>query len=118
MLGSLEREVVATLERLRRGTTRDILEDLRGRGIDVAYTTVGTILSRLYRKHLVERQTESFRGGERHIYLYRDIEQEYIDSLLGGLFAAFGRQGVVHLTERLGEISPEELERLRERLKK
>lgn len=118
MLGTFEQEVVSSLARLRQATTRDVLEDLRSRGIDVAYTTVSTTLMRLHRKRLVDRKTEPFRGGERHVYLYRDIEREYIDSLLGNLLTAFGRKGVVHLTERLGDLSPKELEELRKRLEK
>lgn len=116
MLGSLEREVIASLERLQGATSREILVDLRDRDIEVAYTTVATILSRLYRKGLVGREAEAYRGGTRYRYLYQDIEEEYIDTLLGGLFAAFGRRGVVRLRERLGELSEEELEALRKEL--
>lgn len=117
MLGSLEREVVASLKVLGSGTTRDVLRDLQRREVDVAYTTVSTILGRLYRKGLVSRRAEPFKGADRYVYAYKDIEGEYIESVLQGLVATFGERAVVRLAERLEDVSPEDLRRLRERLK-
>lgn len=116
MLGSLEREVISVLESRREATTRDVLNELRYRGKEVAYTTVSTILTRLHGKGLVGRRNEPFRGGERFVYAYKDIEREYIDSLLDGLATAFGADGVVHLARRLEALSREDLEALRRRL--
>ncbi len=117
MLGPLEREVVASLKRLRAATTREVMEDLHARGSTVAYTTVATILVRLHNKRLIERRPEPFKGAERFVYMYKDIEADYIDQLLEGLVSAFGTRGVVHLAERIEEISEPDLQRLRERLK-
>jgi len=117
MLGPLEREIVSVLKDRGEATARDVLSDLRRRGKEVAYTTVSTILTRLHAKGLVERRGEPFKGGERFIYRYKDIEREYIDSLLGGLVAAFGSHGVAHLAERLEGLSENDLEKLRRRLK-
>ncbi len=117
MLGTLERKAIAALKSLGSGTTREVLEELQRRQVSVAYTTVSTILARLHRKGLVNRRQEPFRGADRFVYSYKDIEADYIDSMLEALVVAFGERGVVHLAERLGEISPAELRRLRERLK-
>lgn len=117
MLGPLEREVVSVLKDRREVTARDVLLSLRDRGKDVAYTTVSTILTRLHAKGLIERRSEAFKGGERYVYAYKDIEGEYIDSLLGGLVSAFGERGVAHLAERLDGLSPADVRKLRERLK-
>ncbi len=117
MLGPLEREVVAAVKRLGAATTREVMEEMHGAGSQVAYTTVATILTRLHRKGLVERRREPFKGAERFIYSYKDIESDYIDNLLEGLVAAFGKRGVAHLAERLGGISEADLRRLRARLK-
>ncbi|MBI4415847.1 MAG: BlaI/MecI/CopY family transcriptional regulator [Euryarchaeota archaeon] len=117
MLGTLERQVVAALKSLGSGTTREILEELHRREVNVAYTTVGTILARLHRKGLVNRRQEPYRGADRYVYAYKDIEATYIDSMLQALVAAFGERGVVHLAERIDDISPADLRRLRERLK-
>jgi len=117
MLGPLEREVVWVLKSREQATIRDVLAELRTRGKDVAYTTVSTILTRLHSKGLIERRSESFKGGERYVYRYKDIEGEYIDSLLGGLVSAFGTRGVVHLARRLEGLSSTDIDRLRQRLK-
>ena len=117
MLGSLEQEVVASLRRLNRAPTGAVLDDLRSRGVDVAYTTVATILTRLHEKGLVKRVKERRGRAERLVYEYSDIEDAYIDQLLAGLSRTFGRAGVVHLAERVEELTPEDLERLRRRLK-
>lgn len=117
MLGPLERSVVAAVKRLGAATTREVLDDLRAKGSELAYTTVATILSRLHRKGLVERRREPFKGAERFIYSYKDIESDYIDELLGSLVSAFGQRGVAHLAERLEGMSEHDLRRLRTRLR-
>ncbi len=115
MLGPLEQEVVAVLKDLGEGNTRAVLEGLRGRGKSVAYTTVSTILTRLHAKGVIDRRREPFKGGDRHVYAYRDIEGAYIDDLLGGLVTTFGRPGVDHLAQRLERLGEDDLKKLRER---
>lgn len=117
MLGPLERAVVSVLEHRKEATTRDVLLELRSRGKDVAYTTVSTILTRLHAKGLIGRRSEAFKGGTRFVYQYKDIEGDYIDTLLGGLVTTFGENGVVHLAQRLDGLTPDDVQRLRQRLK-
>ncbi len=117
MLGPLEQEIVAVLQGLREGNTRAIMEGLRRRNKFVAYTTVSTILTRLHAKGVIDRRNESFKGGQRYIFVYKDIEADYIDDLLGGLVNAFGQPGVDHLAQRIEGLHPEDLQRLRERLR-
>ncbi len=117
MLGSLEKYVISALKSLERAPTRWILKEMRKNNVDVAYTTVSTILSRLYDKGLVDRFQEAYKGGDRYIYTYVDIEKEYIDGLIAGLVKTFGAKGLVHLSTRIDEISEEELEGMRKRLK-
>jgi len=109
--------VVAALRDLNRATAREILNVLRREGTDVAYTTVNTILARLTRKGVVQRSSEAYKGAERYVYLYKDIEGEYIDGLLQGLTRAFGKRGVVHLAERIEGLSDEQVRDLARRLK-
>lgn len=115
MLGPLEQEVVAVLMELHEGTTRAVLEGVRRRGKSVAYTTVSTILTRLHAKGAIDRRREPFKGGERYVYVYRDIEGAYIDDLLGGLVSTFGRPGIAHLARRLEGLREDDLKRLRQR---
>lgn len=117
MLGSLESEIVAVLQELKEGTTRQVLDGVHRRGHAVAYTTVSTILTRLHAKGVIDRRSEPFKGGERYRYAYRDIEEAYLDSLLGGLVSVFGRPGVTHLAAKLEHLDDEKLRQLRERLR-
>ncbi len=116
MLGSLESEVLGALRELDEAPARDVRKALDQRGTRVAYTTVATILSRLYDKGLVRRRRESCRGGERYVYRTADVEQKYLINLLRGVVAMFGPAGVVHLNEEIAKLNPSEERELRRRL--
>jgi len=116
MLGALETQVLGALRELDEAPARDVRKALDGRGIRVAYTTVATILSRLYDKGLVRRRRETCRGGERYVYRTADVEQKYLINLLRGVVAMFGPAGVVHLNEEIAKLNPSEERDLRRRL--
>lgn len=117
MLGPLEADVLASLHRLEEAPAREVREALEDRGVSVAYTTVATILGRLWSKGLVRRRREACRGGERYVYRPRDFERQYLRSLLGGVVALFGPAGVVHLNEELAKLGPTEESKRRRRLR-
>ncbi|MCI4372806.1 MAG: BlaI/MecI/CopY family transcriptional regulator [Thermoplasmata archaeon] len=116
MLGSLESEVLGALRELDEAPARAVRTVLEERGTRVAYTTVATILSRLYEKGLVRRRRETCRGGERYVYRTADVEQKYLLNLLRGVVAMFGPAGVVHLNEEIAKLNPSEERELRRRL--
>ncbi len=116
MLGSLETEVMVSLRTLEEGSARDVRRSLQERGIRLAYTTVATILGRLFQKGFVRRRRESCRGGERYVYRAAEVEQKYLKNLLRGVVAMFGPTGVVHLNEELAKLDPTEERRLRRSL--
>ncbi|MEE9223942.1 MAG: BlaI/MecI/CopY family transcriptional regulator [Thermoplasmata archaeon] len=117
MLGPLEKEVVSALKSLERAHTRRILGELGRKKVNVAYTTVSTILARLYDKGLIDRIREPYKGRERYVYAYKDIENEYMEGLIAGVVKVFGTKGLVHLSARIDEMSKEELEEIRQRLR-
>ncbi len=116
MLGPLEADVLASLADLEEAPARAVRDALEARGVKVAYTTVGTILGRLWSKGLVRRRREPCRGGERYVYRVRDFERQYLRSLLSGVVSLFGPAGVVHLNEELAKLDPSEEHELRRRL--
>ncbi|HYA56954.1 MAG TPA: BlaI/MecI/CopY family transcriptional regulator [Thermoplasmata archaeon] len=116
MLGSLEAEVLATLRELNEAPAREVRRSLESRGIRVAYTTVATILSRLFDKGYVRRRRETCRGGERYVYRPADVEQKYLQNLLRAVVTMFGPAGVVHLDEEISKLNPSEERELRRRL--
>ncbi len=117
MLGSLETEVMHALRELHEAPARDVRKKLEAGGIRVAYTTVATILSRLFDKGLVRRRRERCRGGERYVYRTAGNEQKYLMNLLRGVVATFGPSGVVHLNEEIAKLDPSQERELRRRLR-
>ena len=116
MLGSLESEVLAALRELREAPAATVRRSLHEHGTQVAYTTVATILSRLFEKGMVRRRREPCRGGVRYVYRTADVEQKYLLNLLRGVVAMFGPAGVVHLNEEIAKLKPSEERELRRRL--
>ncbi|HEV2166894.1 MAG TPA: BlaI/MecI/CopY family transcriptional regulator [Thermoplasmata archaeon] len=117
MIGSLEAEILLALRRLKRAPARTVRDDLSKAGVDLAYTTVATVLGRLYEKGLVRRTREPCRGGERYVYRSVDFEHKYLVNVLKGVVSLFGPSGVVHLNEELAKLDPSEERELRRRLR-
>jgi predicted transcriptional regulator len=116
MIGALETEVLSSLRELGEAPARDVRKRLQENGNRLAYTTVATILSRLFDKGLVRRRRETCRGGERYVYRPANVEQKYLINLLKGVVAMFGPAGVVHLNEEIAKLNPSEERELRRRL--
>ncbi len=90
-LGPLERTVMDHIwEQGADVTVRDVLESAAGGRL--AYTTVMTILDRLWRKGFLRRS----RVGRAYVYRVKRTEQEYLAGLLDGVLAgAADRQSVL-----------------------
>jgi predicted transcriptional regulator len=116
-LGELESEVLQTLTQLGEAPAREVRQQLEGNGNRVAYTTVATILGRLFRKGLIHRRREKCRGGTRYVYRPTDFERRYLAQLLKGVVDLFGPSGVVHLNEEIEKMQPSEEREIRRRLK-
>jgi predicted transcriptional regulator len=116
MIGALETEVLYSLRELGEAPARGVRAALEKNGTRVAYTTVATILGRLFDKGLVKRRRETCRGGERYVYRPAEVEQKYLLNLLKGVVAMFGPAGVVHLNEEIAKLHPAEERELRRRL--
>lgn len=101
MLGSLEAKVLGVLEEEESANVREVVEKLNEGDEDLAYTTVGTILDRLYEKGLVERTEEPYKGGSRYVYEYVDFQDEYIDEVLRDVVDLFGDEGVEELRRKV-----------------
>jgi predicted transcriptional regulator len=116
MLGSLEKEVVAVLEDEGEATIGDVVNELGDRDVDVAYTTVSTVLDRLYDKEMVDRKKEPHRGGSRYVYEYVDIRDEYLSSVVDNLTTVFGEKGAASLVSEVEEIEDEDLSDVKDEL--
>jgi len=116
MLGSLEKDVVAVLEDEGEATIGEVVDGLESRDVDVAYTTVSTVLDRLHDKEMVGRTKEPYRGGSRYVYEYVDIRDEYLSRVVDNLTTVFGEKGVASLASEVDEIDDEDLSEVKEDL--
>jgi len=101
MLGSLEKRILSVLFKEKKVTARDIFRKLRAEGIAITYVTVNTVLSRLYKRGMVNRITEPYRGSFRYTYEYKDLKEELINDLLGDVNLLFGEEGIDLLKVKL-----------------
>ncbi|XGI82954.1 BlaI/MecI/CopY family transcriptional regulator [Halorutilales archaeon Cl-col2-1] len=109
MLGSLEAKVLGVLEDEGEASVREVVDGLEERGEDKAYTTVGTILDRLYEKDIIERREEPYKGGSRYVYEYVDFEEDYLNEILRDVVDLFGCEGIDSLHEKISKKRDDEL---------
>ena len=117
-LGTAELEVLTVLWALGPTTVREVLNQLRGRGRRVAYTTVQTLLTRLERKGFVK----SDKSDLAHVFrasITRDRDaRARLRTLLAQMYDGEAGPLVLQLvrTERLTPGDIEELQKLIDRL--
>ncbi len=71
---------------------------LNTQGTKTTYATVSTILDRLHKRRLVGRSKEDFKGRFRYVYDYRDVKEEFLNTM------------VDDFRSLLGDVSLEEIE--------
>ena len=100
-------------------TVREALEELNhGRKRKLAYTTVLTLVSRLWSRGLLARSPEG-RGYRYHAAKSRDeFIAELSDALIDRLIDDFGEIAVARLGERLQQLQPPAANRLRKARKR
>jgi len=119
-IGELQADILGSLQKLGKASVREIAKDLSARR-HVAYTTVSTVLDRLYRKGLVKRAKMLGRGGTRYIYSYSAPEamrETLVQRALSSLVSAFGPSVVPAIYDNLERISKKEASELRRRVAK
>lgn len=112
-LGGLQAEVLEIYWRLDSATVREALDDLNGRRKQkLAYTTVLTLVSRLWQRGLLEREPEGRGFRYRSIKSRDQLLAELSDELIDRLLDDFGDVAVARLGERLGRLDPDRLQKL------
>ena len=112
-LGELQAEVMATFWEKSDGTVRDVVEQLNGRRRKkLAYTTVLTLVSRLWSRGLLARESEGrgfrYRPAKSRDELLADLSDELIDRL----FSDFGEIAVARLGTKLDALDNERQQKL------
>lgn len=109
-LGDLEARVMEVLWRRGEATTvRQVHEEL-ARDRDLAYTTVMTVMDRLWRKRLLRRRAQ----GRAYAYVPANSEGEYTAKLMNQLLRGTGdrRTALAHFVDGMRSADEKELLRL------
>jgi predicted transcriptional regulator len=112
-LHELESEVMEEMWRRETGTVREVMEQLNRGRKKRAYTTIMTIMARLYRKGLLTRR----RNGKTDVYtaaMTRDAYREArAEAEVAALVDEFGELALVHFSEHMAGLDPKRLRELR-----
>lgn len=118
LFGELEAEIMEILWQLQRASVRDVLSVLSKRR-EVAYTTVMTVMARLYAKGVLKRELH-----ESGAYLYTPQKprekflQDASKTFIEGLIKEFGEIAVAQFFDVLERRDPSKLREWRRKLKK
>jgi predicted transcriptional regulator len=118
-LGELEAEILGAVQKLEKASARDVLSELSARHL--AYTTISTVLDRLYQKGMLKRTRAICRGGTKYVYSSSssaDLRATVVNKALDRLVSAFGPSIVPTIYDSLNEISKDEAADLRRRISK
>jgi predicted transcriptional regulator len=119
-LGELQADILGALQKLGKASARDVMKEI-GTKRQIAYTTVSTVLDRLYHKGLVRRSKINGRGGIKYLYYCTpspDIQTNLVQRALNQLVNAFGPSIVPTIYDSLEKISKEETDELKRRVEK
>jgi predicted transcriptional regulator len=112
-LGSLELEVVGLLEGANASSVSDIQNRLKDKGHALAYTTVMTVLSRLYEKGLLRRE----KNGKQYVYSLAKKADSFRQGVLSKVYSALFQNDrlkpIATLIEQDDSLSTAELRELR-----
>ena len=117
-LGDLQSDILGSLQKLGKASVREVLEEI-GEDRKIAYTTVSTVLDRLYRKGLVKRTKTIGRGGTRYLYSYAataNTRTSLVRRSLDQLVSAFGPSIVPTIYDNLDLISKEKASTIRKKI--
>ena len=113
-LGELEAEILGAVHKLGKASARDVMNQVSSRHL--AYTTISTVLDRLYQKGMVKRDDVISRGGTKYLYSSSSsshLRASIVNKTLDRLVSAFGPRIVPIIYDSLDEISKEEAAELK-----
>jgi predicted transcriptional regulator len=116
-LGDLQATVMEIFWKRESATVREVADQLNKKRA-LAYTTVLTLVSRLFTRGLLSREPE----GRGFRYQAAKSREEFLaelsDELIDRLFADFGAIGVARFDERLSELNDKQKQQLKKGTKK
>jgi predicted transcriptional regulator len=107
MIGPLEAEVIGILNELGEATAMAIWEELTRRGRKTAYTTVLTVLSRLYTRGFINKREKVINNIRQYVYelaIPYDVKSEIIREHVDLIVKMFGKDAIKIIRDYLDEI--------------
>lgn len=117
LLGSLEKEIMEVCWHVPHATVRDVMSVIQ-RKRPIAYTTVMTVMDRLYKKGVLKRTVVE------HAYRYRpahdraSFARRAAANVAKSFIAQFGDVGIAQFVDVLEDIDPKKLRALRNKIQK
>jgi predicted transcriptional regulator len=109
---------LGAIQKLGKASAREIMMEIATHR-PVAYTTVSTVLDRLFKKRLVKRYKVTWRGGAKYVYSYSapaEMRTSLVQRALNQLVSAFGPSVVPTIYDSLDQISKEESAELKKKV--
>lgn len=112
LFGPLEADIIELVWQHGQASTRDIFEALRDQGQRLSYGAVKTVLERLAKKQVLERELED---GQ-YIYQAPLTREEFVHSavheILDSLVTSFGEPVYAQFLKQLKTADPDQIEQL------
>lgn len=116
VFGDLEREVMGIVWSEKTITVRDVYEKINKKR-RIAYTTVMTIMDRLFVKKLLKRK----KVGKTYFYSADASKENFLErtskKIIDGLIQDFGEVAIAQFATTIDNVDPKKLKMLRERIK-
>lgn len=116
VFGELEREVMDIVWSKKTITVREVYETIKKKR-RIAYTTVMTIMDRLFVKKILNRKkvgkTYNYYAGVSKVYFFKKTSKKIIDSLIQD----FGEVAIAQFASTIDRVDQKKLKMLREKIK-
>jgi len=116
VLGELEQEVMNIVWSNKHVSVRYVYEALRKKR-KIAYTTVMTVMDRLFAKQVLKRYKE----GKTYFYLSDKTKEVFLEkaseAIVSSLVNDFGDVAITQFLNTLDQVDPQKLSQLKKRLK-
>lgn len=103
-LGQREKQILAILRRSDGPLTiREVMNELRDSGDELAYTTISTILTRLFEKEFVDRTEKTHSGSVCYVYDFKneDLRKRLVNGVVEDVALVLGESGLERLAEQV-----------------
>ncbi|MFP3044104.1 MAG: BlaI/MecI/CopY family transcriptional regulator [Thermocladium sp.] len=108
-IGPLEADIIGILGRLKEATANEIWNELNKTGRKTAYTTILTVLSRLYTRGLVSKRQKMVNNARQYVYKLTISDEMKYDLIRQHIYIIgkmFGDEGLNIMAKLLMDYGP------------